>query len=122
MSFQREREKVREWRGGDDLEVATGGMGVDFFKSLTKYVSEFTRLGGVIEKMERLDFAQCLVASKDLSLIDKIKKGFIGDMEYEIRMVEEVVYVDDDHHWKLLQSRKEIVTVLNLSDSMDGEW
>ncbi|CAL0309551.1 unnamed protein product [Lupinus luteus] len=68
--------------------------------------------------MERLDISWCLVATRNLRSIDRTRKVLIGDLIWEVRMVEDV---EDFCRWKISPPRNIIASVSTSSDSEYGE-
>ncbi|CAL0305380.1 unnamed protein product [Lupinus luteus] len=103
------------------LGVPIHAWSIDFFKALTILIGEFIKLDSVTKKMERLDFGRCLVASKHLVAIDKTIKVSIRDLQWEVRMVEDMGFMEDNRLWNSFQYNMEDVSE-NSSDIEEGEW
>lgn len=78
----------------------------------------FIRTDEDTKNMARMDVACCLVASKFLNYINTSQKVMIGDLEWEIRLLEDYFF-DTGHRYTVGGDESSVSTPL---DSKEEEW
>ncbi|KAF1890247.1 hypothetical protein Lal_00025580 [Lupinus albus] len=92
----------------------------DFFKLVLEDVGELIRLDEDTKSMARLDLARCLVACPSMHQLNFTQSVSIGEMEWEIRVIEEIL-VEPCNCCKNGRMEKGEIMSSTSVDSEDGE-